>query len=222
MKGSLSKAKIVIIAGVLVLAGIIAGVSLANRFGPFKSKKVIEVAKDYGMRELTREEFDRRWEGGMFDAALEEAVDKIINSPAFFVSDDVSEANQIYTRYFALDTNDYPGLEEFIECEDPKAFFDLYMMTCMNKESAKMLYDRWVKYWREDDDTTSYSGKQNGYDYSIIYYPVSENRCRCFGMYLKGNTYIMIYSVEGDGIDATKLDSFCKKLGLVTPTASKN
>lgn len=66
MKGSLSKPKIVIISVVLVVAAIVISVSLADCFGPFKSSDVLAAASDCGMRSLTFEELQRRWDGGFF------------------------------------------------------------------------------------------------------------------------------------------------------------
>ena len=202
---------------VLILTAVFAAVCLTGCSKRFKSSDVIDTAKGYGMRSIDREEFEKRWQAGFFS---KEYFERFIKSKAYFVSKDSSEADEIYARYFQFDTADYPGLEEFIECEDPDTYFDMVMMTARKEESAKRLYDEWADYWKEDDDAASYSGKKNGYDYLVSYYPALDGY-RCIGMYLKGNTFIMIYTYASDGNDCACLDHFCKKLKLVKPEPSK-
>lgn len=217
MKGSLSKPKIVIISVVLVVAAIVVSVCLADSFGPFKSSDVLAAASDCGMRSLTFEELQRRWDGGSFGV---EEFENIVRSPAYFYTKDAAQANKVYAKYYEFDLTDVPGLDEFIECEAPKTNFDLFFIKTLSKESAKKAYDNWVKYWGEDEDTVSYSGKKRGCTYSIIYYPV-EGGYRYFGMYLKGNTFVYIDTVVADGTDTKCLETFCKKLHLVSPVTSK-
>ena len=217
MKGLLSKPKIVILSVVLAVAAFFISVSLVDYFSPFKSRDVLDAASDCGMRSLTFEEFQRKWGEGYFN---NEELEKIVKSPAYFHTKDATQANQIYARYYELDITDVPGLVEYIECEAPKSQFNLTYLKTNSKEAAKKLYDNWTAYWREDDDTYSYSGKKRGYTYSIIYYPV-EGGYRYFGMYLKGNTYICIDTLVTDNTDRTCLETFCKKLHLVSPVASK-
>ena len=185
MKGSLSKPKIVIISVVLVVAAIVISVSLADYFGPFKSSDVLAAASDCGMRSLTFEELQRRWDGGSFGV---EEFEKIVQSPAYFYTKDAAQANKVYSKYYEFDLTDVPGLDEFIECESPKTNFDLFFIKTLSK----------------------------GCTYSIIYFPV-EGGYRYFGMYLKGNTFVYIDTVVADGTDTKCLETFCKKLHLVSP-----
>ena len=217
MKESLSRPKIVIISGVLVLACIIAGISLANRLGPFKSSDVLDAASGYGMRSLTFEEYQRRNDAGSFNT---EEWENLFKSPTYFHTKDASQANQAYAKYYELEITDVPGLEEFAELAAPKAGFDLTFMKMTSKESARKTYDRWSQYWMEDEDTKGYSGKKGGYTYTVAYYPASEGY-RYFGMYLKKDTFIYIDSLVTDDSDLKCLEYFCKKLHLVSPVTSK-
>ena len=209
----------------LLLAVVMAAVCLAGCSNNFKSKKVVELAKDYGMRELTREEFDWRWQGGWYNPEMMEVFDKMLNAPAYYAAKDGAEADQIYDKYFKLDTNDVPGLEEFIECEDRNNGFDIFLMTCSTKESAERLYNEWAKYWGEDEDTTGYTGTKSGCTYTILHYEMVGDTgrygTRYFGMYLKGNVFIYIDTVVTEKYNHDCLDHFCKKLGLVSPIEPK-
>lgn len=200
----------------LLLAVVMAAVCLAGCSNNFNSKKVIEVAKDYGMRELTKEEFEVRMEGYNLTPEVAEVLGNIINAPVYYVAKDSVEADQIYDRFFHLYTNDIADLEEYLQFQDPKSSLTMHLLMCRTKESAKRHYDDWVKYWMEDEDTTGYSGKKSGCEYSIIHYETSWGT-RYIGMYLKGNAFIYLDIILAPEDEHACLDHFCKKLGLVSP-----
>ena len=206
-----------LIAFCVFVSGIITGCTSST---PFDKEAVKTYVGMYGIHEFTG--------GSNADSAISSFSSRQSRS-AYYVSKDAAEAKKLYKNY-VNENNYYPKAninDIIVVAAKEQVLNSVYETDCCvfyfdDKSEAKAYYDAYVS--SLDSDHTNKTGYKDGYAYAITY-SLSANRdgnCDWMkGVYLKGNSILLITGFSPIGIVDTFSDYIYNSLNVIDPATLK-
>ena len=207
----------------VAMAVVMSVVCLAGCSGSFNKSSFISAAKKYGMKEI-----DDNW-------TLYEIMHDQENSNSVCYIEKDHDRMQLFFRDYAPDAE----VKELVKAVETIGRNDnqiacstyIYYLTAKDSENAKETYKGLTKTIIDPGDggNDPEKGEKDGVTYTISYIgsndiPNADDQFTgeiVYGVYLKGDKIIWLYSFYDSTLENKCVENFCKSLGLVSPYSMK-
>ena len=179
--------------------------------GGFKTSTAIKAAKAYKIKEIQKEQYIKRNLAHDYYADDAEAI-SYYETPAYYYTKDGDEADSVYN---IVNDSYISGLAEYFDCEYEK--YGFILIIAKDEKTAKSLFDVYSE-WFDYDEDILVNGDKNGCTYTLAYEP---STATYFGIYLKGKSFLIIGAKADSQPGIERMEYFCKKFGVISPTTVK-
>ena len=200
---------------------VMAVVCLTGCSGNFSKNSFISAARKYGMKEIED------------DMELRDIdIDRENSNSAYYVEKDYERMQFLFSGLEPdAEVKELVKAVEIIGCNDNQVSCstNAYYLTAKDSKNAKKIYKALATQFVNPGESETYldEGEKDGITYTIGYFifdDITDANDRIeavYGVYLKDDKVIWIYSVYDSTLENSCFESFCKSLGLVSPYTLK-